>query len=328
LELAQALRLAIGVAAALRSFHERGFIHKDLKPANILVEPASGKAWLMGFGIASRLPRERQPADIPEVFAGTLAYMAPEQTGRMNRSIDSRSDLYSFGVSLYEMLTGQLPFTASDAMEWVHCHVAREPIPPDERIKSIPGQISAIVMKLIAKTAEERYQTAAGVAADLKRCLSELESSGRIVSFRLGLSDASDRLRIPEKLYGRDREVKALLDAFERVVAGGTSQLALVAGYSGIGKSSVVNELRKAIAPPRSVFLAGKFDQQKRDIPYGTLAQAFQMLVRLPETRSLRSSSSPRSSRNIFCNSTRRRPRGSGIWRRFAPEDSPTTWWI
>jgi Glycosyl hydrolases family 18/Protein kinase domain len=156
-----------------------------LKPANILVEPASGKAWLMGFGIASRLPRERQPADIPEVVAGTLAYMAPEQTGRMNRSIDSRSDLYSFGVSLYEMLTGQLPFTASDAMEWVHCHVAREPIPPDERIKSIPGQISAIVMKLIAKTAEERYQTAAGVAADLKRCLSELELSGRIVSFRL-----------------------------------------------------------------------------------------------------------------------------------------------
>ena len=160
LELAQALRLAIGVAAALRSFHERGFIHKDLKPANILVEPASGKAWLMGFGIASRLPRERQPADIPEVFAGTLAYMAPEQTGRMNRSIDSRSDLYSFGVSLYEMLTGQLPFTASDAMEWVHCHVAREPIPPDERIKSIPGP-SAIVMKSTGKNSRPRNKGAA-----------------------------------------------------------------------------------------------------------------------------------------------------------------------
>ena len=206
--------------------------------------------------------------------------MSPEQTGRMNRSIDSRSDLYSFGVSLYEMLTGLLPFTASDAMEWVHCHVAREPIPPDERTKGIPGQVSAIVMKLMAKTAEERYQTAAGVEADLKRCLSELKSIGGIDSFRLGMRDASDRLRIPEKLYGRDREVKALLDAFERVVASGTSELALVAGYSGIGKSSVVNELRKAIALPRGVFIAGKFDQHKRDIPYVTLAQTFQILVR------------------------------------------------
>ena len=161
LELIQALRLAVGIAAALRRLHERGLIHKDLRPANILAEPETGKVWLMGFGIASRLPRERQPADISEVFAGTLAYMAPEQTGRMNRSIDSRSDLYSFGVSLYEMLTGQLPFTASDAMEWVHCHVAREPIPPDERIKSIPSQISAIVMKSTGKNSRPRNKGAA-----------------------------------------------------------------------------------------------------------------------------------------------------------------------
>ena len=280
LEVTEALRLAIGVATGLQRLHARGFIHKDLKPANILAEPGSCKVWLMGFGIASPLQRERQPSYIPEAFAGTLAYMSPEQTGRMNRSIDSRSDLYSFGVSLYEMLTGLLPFTASDAMEWVHCHVAREPIPPDERTKGIPGQVSAIVMKLMAKTAEERYQTAAGVEADLKRCLSELKSIGGIDSFQLGMRDASDGLRIPEKLYGRDREVKALLDAFERVVASGTSELALIAGYSGIGKSSVVNELRKAIALPRGVFIAGKFDQHKRDIPYVTLAQTFQILVR------------------------------------------------
>jgi PAS domain S-box-containing protein len=280
LELRQALRLAIGVAGALRKVHEVGLIHKDVKPANLLVEPGSGHARLMGFGIASRLPREPQPTESPEAFAGTLAYMAPEQTGRMNRSIDSRSDLYSFGVTLYEMLSGVLPFTAGDAMEWVHCHVAREPLPPDERVKGLPGPLAAIVMKLMAKTAEERYQTAAGVQADLKRCLAAWEALGRIESFRLGLEDASERLRIPEKLYGRERQVKALVEAFARVAASGTSELVLVAGYSGIGKSSVVNELRKAVTLAQGVFIGGKFDQHKRDIPYGTLAQTVQMLVR------------------------------------------------
>jgi serine/threonine protein kinase len=280
LELRAALRLAIGVAVALGKLHERGLIHKDLKPANILVEPASGKAWFMGFGIASRLRRERQAADTSEVIAGTLPYMAPEQTGRMNRSIDSRSDLYSYGVTFYEMLTGSLPFTASDAMEWIHCHVARQPAPPDERTQGIPRTISAIVMRLLAKTAEERYQTAAGVEADLKRCLAEWERLGRIDWFPLGTHDASDRLWIPERLYGRDREVKVLLDAFEGVVSTGTSGLALVAGYSGIGKSAVVNELHKVLVPAGGLFATGKFDRYKRDIPYATLAQAFQTLVR------------------------------------------------
>jgi PAS domain S-box-containing protein len=280
LDLGSSLCLAISLAAAIGHLHQRGMIHKDIKPANVLVNAATGKVWLMGFGIASRLPRERQSPEPPEFIAGTLTYMAPEQTGRMNRSIDSRSDLYSYGVTLYEMLTGLLPFTASDAMEWVHCHVARRPIPPDEHTKGIPRTISAIVMRLLAKTAEERYQTAAGVEADLRRCLAEWEKLGRIDSFSLGTHDASDRLWIPERLYGRDREVKMLFDAFERVVVSGTSGLALVAGYSGIGKSSVVNELQKAIVLPRGIFIAGKFDQHKRDIPYGTLAQAFQTLVR------------------------------------------------
>jgi PAS domain S-box-containing protein len=280
LDLGSSLCLAISLATAIGHLHQRGMIHKDIKPANVLVNAATGKVWLMGFGIASRLPRERQSPEPPEFIAGTLTYMAPEQTGRMNRSIDSRSDLYSYGVTLYEMLTGLLPFTASDAMEWVHCHVARRPMPPDEHTKGIPRTISAIVMRLLAKTAEERYQTAAGVEADLRRCLAEWEKLGRIDSFSLGTHDASDRLWIPERLYGRDREVKVLFDAFERVVVSGTSGLALVAGYSGIGKSSVVNELQKAIVLPRGIFIAGKFDQHKRDIPYGTLAQAFQTLVR------------------------------------------------
>src|SRR6201997_5401073 len=280
MELSRFLRFAAGLAAALGKLHQQGLIHKDVKPANFLVDAASGAAWLTGFGIASRLPRERQPAEPPEMIAGTLAYMAPEQTGRMNRSIDSRSDLYSLGVTFYEMLTGVLPFSASDPMELVHCHIARQPATPDQYAKEISVSVSAIVMKLLAKTAEERYQTAAGVSRDLRRCLAEWEAHRRINPFQLGAHDVSDRLLIPEKLYGREREIDALLASFDRVVANGTPELVLVSGYSGIGKSSVVHELHKVLVPPRGLFASGKFDQYKRDIPYATLAQAFQSLIR------------------------------------------------
>jgi PAS domain S-box-containing protein len=280
LEIPQFLRIAIPLAGALRQVHARGLIHKDIKPANILVDAASGGVWLTGFGLASRLPREHHPPTPPEVIAGTFAYMAPEQTGRMNRSVDSRSDLYALGVTFYEMLTGQLPFTAADPMEWVHCHIARQPVPPNERDADVPGPLSAMVIKLLAKTAEERYQTAAGVEADLRQSLREWETTGRIEPFELGTNDTSDRLLIPEKLYGRDREIDTLLASFDRVMANGTVELVLVSGYAGIGKSSVVNELHKALVPPRGLFASGKFDQYKRDIPYTTLAQAFRALVR------------------------------------------------
>jgi PAS domain S-box-containing protein len=279
LDVLQFLRIAIPLAAALRQMHEQGLIHKDIKPANILVDGASGGVWLTGFGIASRLPREHQAPAPPEVIAGTLAYMAPEQTGRMNRSVDSRSDLYALGVTLCEMLTGQLPFAAADPMEWVHCHIARQPVPPSEQVAGLPEPLSAIAVKLLAKTAEERYQTAAGVEADLRRCLAEWEATGRIGPFPLGAHDGSDRLLIPEKLYGREREIEALIAAFDRVVAQDTTELVLVSGYAGIGKSSVVNELHKVLVPPRGLFASGKFDQYKRDIPYATLGQAFQSLV-------------------------------------------------
>jgi serine/threonine protein kinase len=280
METGRFLRFATGLSTALRQLHERGLIHKDIKPANVLVNSATGEVWLTGFGIASRLPRERQSPEPPELIAGTLAYMAPEQTGRMNRSIDSRSDLYSLGVTLYEMLTGALPFMASDPMEWVHCHIARQPVPPVERLKDLPVPVSAIICKLLAKTAEERYQTAAGVESDLRRCLDQWERQRRIEEFPLGENDTSDRLLIPEKLYGRAREIDTLLAAFDRVAAGGAPELVLVSGYSGIGKSSVVNELHKVLVLPRGRFAAGKLDQYKRDVPYGTLAQAFQNLVR------------------------------------------------
>ena len=280
MEMGQFLRVAIGLSAAIRQLHGRGLIHKDLKPANVMIEPSTGQVWLMGFGIASRLPRERQTAEPPEFVAGTLAYMAPEQTGRMNRSIDSRSDLYGVGVTLYEMLTGTLPFRASDPMEWVHCHIAKQPLPPAERRKDVPRSVSGIITKLLAKTAEDRYQTAAGLESDLRRCLAQWNSEQRIDEFLLGEHDTPDRLLIPEKLYGRQREVEALLASFDRVVKSGTPELVLVSGYSGIGKSSVVNELHKALVQPRGLFASGKFDQYKSDIPYATLAQAFQSLIR------------------------------------------------
>ncbi|MBN3759289.1 AAA family ATPase [Burkholderia sp. Ac-20365] len=280
METGDLLRLAVGIAATLGKLHQRGLVHKDLKPAHILVHCADEQVRLTGFGLTSRLPRERQAPEPPETIAGTLAYMAPEQTGRMNRSIDSRSDLYAFGVTLYEMLTGALPFTAADAMEWVHCHIARRPTPPRVLVETVPSAISDIVMKLLSKAAEERYQTAVGVERDLQHCLADWQRQQRIDPFPLGEYDTPDRLLIPEKLYGREREVGTLVATFDRIVKSGAPELVLVSGYSGIGKSSVVNELHKVLVPPRGLFASGKFDQYKRDIPYSTLVQAFQSLVR------------------------------------------------
>ena len=280
MEVGRFLRLAIGIAAALGQVHRRGLVHKDLKPAHILVNSTTREVKLTGFGIASRLPRERQPAAPPEEIAGTLAYMAPEQTGRMNRSIDARSDLYALGVTFYQILTSTLPFAAANPLEWVHCHIARQPMPPIARRKGIPAAISAIVMKLLAKAAEERYQTAAGVESDLRRCLAAWERGRRIEDFTLGQHDRPDRLLISEKLYGREREIATLVAAFDRVLKSGVPELVLVSGYSGIGKSSVVHELHKVLVPKRGLFASGKFDQYKRDIPYATLAQAIQVLIR------------------------------------------------
>ncbi|MFL9895191.1 trifunctional serine/threonine-protein kinase/ATP-binding protein/sensor histidine kinase [Paraburkholderia sp. RL17-381-BIF-C] len=280
MEIGYFLRLAVGIAAALGKLHQRGLVHKDLKPTHILVNCNDGQARLTGFGLASRLLRERQAPEPPETIAGTLAYMAPEQTGRMNRSIDSRSDLYAFGVTLYQMLTGELPFAAADPMEWVHCHIARQPEPPNIRVETVPLVLSQIVMKLLAKTAEERYQTAGGVEHDLQHCLVDWERERRVHIFPMEQHDISDRLQIPEKLYGREHEVDTLAAAFDRIVISGAPEMVLVSGYSGIGKSSVVNELHKILVPPRGIFAAGKFDQYKRDVPYSTLVQAFRGLVR------------------------------------------------
>jgi PAS domain S-box-containing protein len=281
MQVSRFLGLAIALSDTLAKMHEAGLLHKDIKPSNILVNPSGDRAWLTGFGIASPLPRERQTPAPPEVIAGTFAYMAPEQTGRMNRSIDARSDLYALGVTFYQMLTSALPFVAADPMEWIHCHIARQPTPPVERLTGkLPAQVSAITMKLLAKMPDERYQTARGLAHDLRRCLAEWQATGRIDDFPLGKHDTPDRLLIPETLYGREAEIATLTAAFDRVVVGGMPELVLVSGYSGVGKSSVVNELHRMLVQPRGLFAAGKFDQYKRDIPYATVAQAFQNLIR------------------------------------------------
>lgn len=279
MEMEQFLQLAVITTAAVRQMHRAGLVHRDIKPSNILVDSNCERVRLTGFAFASRLVRERQSPEPPEVIAGTLPYMAPEQTGRMNRSVDSRSDLYSLGVMFCEMITGSLPFSANDAMEWVHCHIARRPLIGTDR-RRIPAALVSVISKLLAKTAEDRYQTASGLEHDLRLCLQEWRQTGDIQTFSLGQRDIPDRLLIPEKLYGRDREVRRLLAAFERIARHGTTELVMVSGYSGIGKSAIVQELHRAMVPLRGLFAVGKFDQFRRNIPYATVAQAFGGLVR------------------------------------------------
>jgi len=274
------LRTAAGVASALGGLHRRGLVHRDVRSSNILVDVATGEAWLTGFGLTTRLALERRAQSSPQAIVGTLASMAPEQTGRMNRSVDTRSDLYSFGVVLYEMLTGARPFQASEPLEWIHCHIARPPVPPGERVAGIPAMVSVIVLKLLAKNPEDRYQTARGVEADLRHCLTEWQATGRLEQFPLAAHDVPDRLSIPERLYGRVREIATLVDAFEGVARDGRQALALVSGYAGAGKSSIVNELQQIIVRRRGFFASGKFDPRERDIPFAPIARAFRDLVR------------------------------------------------
>ncbi|MBD2436309.1 ATP-binding sensor histidine kinase [Nostoc sp. FACHB-110] len=258
-------------------YHER-IIHKDIKPSNILINPETKQIKLIDFSIASLLPRETQTLVNPNVLEGTLAYISPEQTGRMNRGIDYRTDFYSLGVTFYELLTGELPFPSHDAMELVHCHLAKIAPLITEINPQIPSVLAEIVSKLMAKNAEDRYQSALGLKYDLRNCLTQLRETGKIDSFKIARKDVCDRFIIPDKLYGREPEVQTLLEAFDRVSLGATEMM-LVAGFSGIGKTAVVNEVHKPILRQRGYFIKGKFDQFNRNIPLGAFVQAFRDLM-------------------------------------------------
>ncbi|MEH1885177.1 AAA family ATPase [Nostoc sp.] len=271
------LEIAIALCNTLDVLYRERIIHKDIKPANILINPETKQVKLIDFSIASLLPRETQTLINPNVLEGTLAYISPEQTGRMNRGIDYRTDFYSLGVTFYELLTGELPFASNDPMELVHCHIAKLP-PLLGNSEEIPQVICDIVMKLMAKNAEDRYQSALGLKFDLEKCLHQLQVDGIIKSFEIAQRDVCDRFIIPDKLYGREAEVSILLKAFERVSLGATEMM-LVAGFSGIGKTAVVSEVHKPIVRQRGYFIKGKYDQFQRNIPFSAFVQAFRDLM-------------------------------------------------
>lgn len=296
LDVLTVLRMARILADIVGQIHQYNIIHKDINPSNIVYNPATQQIKMIDFGISTELSRETPVFGNPELLEGTLAYISPEQTGRMNRAIDYRSDFYSLGATFYELLTGQVPFASSDVMELVHSHIARQPVPPHELRLSIPPDVSAIVMKLMAKNAEDRYQSAYGLKADIELLLNHWErandngSSTRVstlapifrplpFTFVPGRNDISDRLIIPQKLYGREDETASVMQAFERVCQG-TSELFLVSGMAGIGKSALVQEVYKPITRQRGYFISGKFDQLQRDIPYAALVDAFRALLR------------------------------------------------
>ncbi|MEH1783419.1 MAG: AAA family ATPase [Nostoc sp.] len=274
------LKIAIEITSKLAQIHTHHIVHKDIKPQNILINLETNQVKIADFGIAAFIPYQQQIVSSSSRIEGSLPYLSPEQTGRMNRGIDHRSDLYSLGVTFYEMLTGQLPFQGKDPLEWVHCHIAKSPLYPNKLNSDIPQMLCEIIMKLLSKVAEQRYQSALGLQFDLEKCLKQLEITGQIQSFVLGEQDISERFQIPQKLYGREQDIAKLLQAFERVLSQGKPELVLVSGYAGVGKSSLVKEIHKPIVRERGVFICGKFDQYKRDIPYSTIVQAFQTLAR------------------------------------------------
>ncbi|MCC3424442.1 MAG: AAA family ATPase [Microcoleus sp. PH2017_01_SCD_O_A] len=291
LELQQFLQIGIKLAETLGQLHENHIIHKDIKPSNIIVNIQTGDVKITDFAIASLLPGENPTLAHPHLLEGTLAYLSPEQTGRMNRAIDYRTDFYSLGVTFYEMLCGELPFNAIDPMELVHCHIAKTPVSPGENRKQkvkgsinqtesdeIPLAVDDIVMKLLAKTAEDRYKSAFGLLYDLENCLAQLQTSGAISHITLGEQDRSTHLQISQKLYGREAEVNLLLNTFDRMKRGYT-EILLISGCTGLGKSSLVYEIYQPILRENGYFIDSKFEKFKRDIPYAFLLQAFQDLL-------------------------------------------------
>lgn len=278
------LKIALRICHILGEIHQRHIIHKDIDSENILIDKDL-EVKIIDFGISDNLNQKKAQVSPSEKLEGTIAYISPEQTGRMNRVVDYRSDLYSLGVVFYELLTGQLPFTSNDPMELVHSHLAVSPEAPRQLNPRIPETVSDIVLKLMRKNPEDRYQSAYGLKADIEKCLEMLQEQGRIDSFELAKKDFSGKLNIPNKLYGRQKEIDYLLDAFERTCQG-TSELIFIAGYSGVGKSALVHQIQKPIKERKGFFIEGKFDQFQKNVPYFAFIQAFSSFVNLLLTES------------------------------------------
>ncbi len=278
-DLLDSLKAAISLIGILKEVHQQGILHKMINPFNIFVDPASGNIKLTGFGLATRLPEENLTTLSPQLSGETLPYISPEQTGRMNRVLDYRSDFYSLGVTLYELFTGRVPFYSREAMEIIHAHIARQPPPPDEIEPQVPRVLSNMVMKLMAKRAEARYQSHSGLTADLLACLEQLENQGSLSDFPLGRQDVLKELQIAPGLYGREDEITALEDALERVSQGATEMM-LISGSAGVGKTALVGEIHRSVAQKNGFFISGKFDQLRHNIPYSALIQALRGLTR------------------------------------------------
>ena len=279
LDLPDSLKVAVSLTGALKEVHQQGILHKMINPLNIFADPASGTVKLTGFGLATRLPRENPNTLSPQLSGEILPYISPEQTGRMNRMLDYRSDFYSLGATLYELFSGRLPFGSREPMEIIHAHIARQPVPPDKMAPHLPKTLSGMVMKLMAKRAEARYQSHSGLTADLLACLEQLENQENLSDFPPGRQDIPKELQIAPGLYGRENEIAALEAALERVGQGAT-KMALISGSAGVGKSALVSEIHKPVAQKNGFFISGKFDQLRHNIPYSALIQALRGLIR------------------------------------------------
>ena len=280
LEVLQAVQLGLALAQTLAGIHDRGVVHKNIAPANVLFDVVSGHVELIDFGIATVLAREGQPSAAAAQLEGTLAYISPEQTGRMNRAVDRRTDLYSLGATLYRALVGRPPFVAEDPLEVMHSHLARTPVSPHTLRPEVGIAMSSIVLKLLAKNPEDRYVSASGVVADLERVLGALQAGQTAPEFALGLSDPPLTFEVPDRMYGRAAQVQQLLDTFDTMLRGGRTALLLVTGSGGIGKSALVAELGKPLLARRGQFTVGKFDQLARSQPFSAMLGAIDALLR------------------------------------------------
>ena len=276
LDVGTALRMGCALARALAGLHAAEVWHGDLRPINIVLERSSGAAWIAD--LSATVERHRAPALTPSVV-DDWAWVAPEQTGRMNRPVDHRADFYQLGLVLYRVLAGRLPYDARDPLEWAHCHTARLPPPLSAVAPQVPAAVSDLVLKLLAKTAEQRYRHADGLLKDLQRCLAQWESTGSVAPFALGADDPPDEIELPRRLHGREPELASLSDAYERAATAARPQLVLVSGPPGIGKTTLVQRWHETSVAARSRFVTAKFDSQRRDVPYAALAQALQALV-------------------------------------------------